>query len=214
MPDDRGCEFCDEFSGGHRNAFAAWYGSADRTALETDSLKVLPSLGHLVKGYLLVVPKLHRCALADMPPGVINEVEGVKRSVVRQLSRLYGPYFFFEHGARTPESGGCGIYHAHLHALPITADGLLRQLKRQFSGLPVESLRELGTATRNRPYLYCEDRSAGGWVFFPEFLPSQYMRRLIAETLGISNWDWRCSGREEALLATRTEVAGLLSARV
>jgi diadenosine tetraphosphate (Ap4A) HIT family hydrolase len=212
MSNDSRCEFCDEFSGGRQNAFAARYGSDDRTVLETDHLKVLPSLGHFVKGYLLVVPKPHYCALADTPPEIIQEVEEVKRSLTRQLSPVYGRYIFFEHGARTPGSGGCGIYHAHLHALPLTADGLLPQLKGQFPSLSVESLRELGLATRNRSYLYYEDWSAGCWLFFPPFLPSQYMRRLIADALGISEWDWRRSGRDEALLATRTEVASLLCA--
>ncbi len=214
MPNNRQCDFCDEFSGGHQNAFAAWYGCEHRTVLETDNLKVVPSLGHFVKGYLLIVPKLHWCTLTDTPGVVISEVEEVKRAVIRELSPVYGPYVFFEHGARTPESGGCGIYHAHLHALPLNVDGPLPRLRQQFSALRIESLQELRIRTLNRSYLYYEDCSAGSWVFFPESLPSQYMRRLIAETLGISQWDWRSSGRQEALLATRTEVASLLSARV
>jgi len=112
------CEFCDEFSGGRRNSFASRYihDLPDRTILETDHVKLLPTLGHFVKGYLLLVPKSHCCTLADAPHEAIREVEEIKRKLITHLGVQYGPYVFFEHGAQTPASGGCGIYHAHLHA--------------------------------------------------------------------------------------------------
>ena len=208
------CEFCDEFSGSGSNSFAARYGNdlKDRKVLETDNLTVVPSLGHFVKGYLLLIPKLHYCALGDMPSEIARELAEVQRSLIRRLSPLYGRYTFFEHGARTPGSGGCGIYHAHLHALPLDSEGVLRQLRDQFPHKRVGSLLDLKEATSGASYLYYEDPSAQSWLFFPTALPSQYMRRLIAEEMGISGWDWRSSGREEAFLATRSEVAKLLSA--
>src|SRR5437868_12927089 len=102
------CEFCDEFSGGSRNAFAVRYGDElpNRTVLETDHVTVLPTLGHFVKGYLLLVPKVHYCTLADMPPDAIREVEDLKKSLLQRLGPRYGPYILFEHGARTVASGG------------------------------------------------------------------------------------------------------------
>jgi ATP adenylyltransferase len=104
MPTNSRCEFCDEFAGGSHNSFAATYAEnlQDRTIIEAEHLKVLPSLGHFVKGYLLLVPKRHYCALADAPPEIIREVDEVKKSLIGQLSPLYGSYVFFEHGARTP----------------------------------------------------------------------------------------------------------------
>jgi ATP adenylyltransferase len=210
---DSGCEFCDEFCGGTHNSFAKRY-SADlqnRTVLETDHVKVLPTLGHFVKGYLLVVPRLHYCTLADTPPEVIREVEEIKGTLTRRMSSLYGRYVFFEHGARHARSGGCGIDHAHLHALPLSAAEVLPKLKDQFPHRRIGSLFELKSETSNASYLYCEDSPSESWVFFPTFLPSQYMRQLIAEALGISHWDWRQSGREDALLATRTEVLSIFS---
>jgi diadenosine tetraphosphate (Ap4A) HIT family hydrolase len=207
------CEFCDEFCGGSENSFFRTYADElrDRTILETPWLKVLPTLGHFVKGYLLLVPKEHFCALADTPAELIRELEEVKAALVRQLSPMCGPYVFFEHGARGPDSGGCGISHAHLHALPLTADEVLPKLKSQFPYLPIGSLSDLESATCGASYLYYEDPSSQGWLFFPKLLPSQYMRRLIAEAAGISQWDWRQSGREDGLLATRVEVLSALS---
>jgi diadenosine tetraphosphate (Ap4A) HIT family hydrolase len=213
MVSDNRCEFCDEFSGGKQNSFAKTYADdlSDRTILETDRVKVLPSLGHFVKGYQLLVPKVHYCTLADAPREAVREVEEIKSTLHTHLSALYGPYVFFEHGARTSVSGGCGIYHAHLHAVPANSDGLLSQLQEQFKHVALGSLVDLGVAASQTSYLYCEDSRARSWLFLPEFLPSQFIRRLIAEAAGISQWDWRQSGREDALLATRGEVLTALS---
>ena len=90
--------------------------------------------------------------------------------------------------------------------------GILLDLRRQFPAVRIDSLRDLYAATGNRSYLYYEDDSAGRFVFFPEHLPSQYMRQLIAAELGMPQWDWRLSGREERLLATTADAAALLAA--
>jgi diadenosine tetraphosphate (Ap4A) HIT family hydrolase len=183
----------------------------DRAVLETAHLKVVPSLGHFAKGYLLAVPRVHLCALADAPLALIWELEEVKQALVRRLGPMYGDYVFFEHGARTPESGGCGISHAHLHALPLGSDGILPRLKAQFPHVPLDSMADLRRASSGASYLYFEDPSSQEWLFFPKSLPSQYMRRLIAGAAGIPEWDWRKSGREDLLLATRAEVLCALS---
>ena len=213
MHKDKYCEFCDEFTGGNRNAFAVRYGTelASRTLLETEHVRVLPSLGHFVKGYLLIVTKVHYCALADGPAEAIRAVEGIKKSLVQCLRPRYGPYIFFEHGARSIASGGCGIYHAHLHAVPLKADNILPKLKDQFPHMSIESMLNLKTATSNESYLYYENSAGVSWLFFPKVLPSQYLRRLVAEYAGISKWDWRLSGREDTFLATRAEVLSMLS---
>jgi len=208
MHNDDCCEFCDEFAGGSRNAFAVRYGDElpCRAVLETDQVTVLPTLGHFVKGYLLLVPKVHYCTLADMPSSAIRAVEDLKKSLVQSLRPRYGPFILFEHGARTVTSGGCGIYHAHLHALPLKAGGVLDKLQDQFPHRPIESMLDLRDVERDRSYLYYEESAGHSWLFFPKVLPSQYLRRLVAESAGITQWDWRRSGREDALLATRAEV--------
>jgi diadenosine tetraphosphate (Ap4A) HIT family hydrolase len=207
------CEFCDEFRGGTRNSFAARYIDRlkDRTILETGHLKLLPSLGHFVKGYLLIVPKRHYCALGDAPLETLRQVEEIKIELSRRLGPIYGRYTFFEHGTRGPGSGGCGIDHAHLHALPLSIRTVLSRLKGEFSYRSIASLCALRRATGSASYLYCEDSARQSWLFFPSFLPSQYMRRLTAEASGILEWDWRESGREDAFLATRVESLKALS---
>src|SRR5207253_952486 len=59
------CDFCDEFAGGLRNAFAKLYGDLiqARTLVATKEFRVIPSLGQIVEGYLLVVPAKHYATL-------------------------------------------------------------------------------------------------------------------------------------------------------
>lgn len=207
------CEFCDEFSGGNRNSFAEHYHDdhVDRTILETRGFKVVPSLGHIVEGYLLLIPRDHYCALADFPAESLRELEQLKTMLVGSLRSKYGDYVLFEHGARTENSGGCGISHAHLHAVPLPAEkDLLQTLRASFRHQQISGISGLRGIPTDCSYLYYEGVRGDCHVFYPAFLPSQYMRRLIAERLGVEHWDWRSRGREDSVLATRAYASTIL----
>ena len=120
----RHCEFCDEFEGGSANSFAAHYAHEleSRTILEQDDFRLVPSLGQIVPGYLLLVPNHHYRAFADMSLEELKAAEALKTSLTVQMRPLYGNLLFFEHGVRASDSGGCGISHAHLHSVPFPAD--------------------------------------------------------------------------------------------
>jgi diadenosine tetraphosphate (Ap4A) HIT family hydrolase len=204
------CEFCDEFSGGTHNSFAERFHEdrMDRTVIETESLRVVPTLGQIAQGYLLIVPRHHCCAIADLPAEFLREVEQLKTRLAGSLRDTYGQYVFFEHGVRTQGSGGCGISHAHLHAIPVgTEQDPIEKLKAAFPHKRVPSLSRLGDILRDVSYLYYEDTRGECHVFYPQFLPSQYMRRILAEALGVQQWDWRTSGREESVLVTKANVS-------
>src|SRR5229473_3710281 len=102
----RDCEFCDEFEGGRANSFTVHYANevASRTILEQDDFRVLPSLGQIVPGYLLLVPNHHYRAFADMSLEELKTAEALKTHLSGRLRSSYGKYLFFEHGARTSES--------------------------------------------------------------------------------------------------------------
>jgi len=209
----RHCEFCDEFSGGTRNSFAEHYHDEQggRTILETNGFKVVPSLGQIVRGYLLLIPRDHYCALADLPAELLWELEQLKKMLVGSLRSKYGDYVLFEHGARTENSGGCGISHAHLHAVPLSAEkDLLQTLRASFRHQQISGISGLRGIPTGCSYLYYEDVRGDCHVFYPTFLPSQYMRRLIAERLGVENWDWRIRGREDSVLVTGADVSRIL----
>jgi len=198
------CDFCDEFSGGDHNAFASRYGrNANRDITVSDFFHVVPSLGQIVEGHLLIVPTGHSCALADLPDEQIHDLESICQQVRVSLRDVYGDCVFFEHGIRREGSGGCGIDHAHLHAVPTSAHGVLGVLLENFQGSRVYSFSDITTTVSfDSSYLFFEDAAAQRFVFEIDKLRSQYMRKLVSESIGKEVWDWRVAGHEPELVAT------------
>ena len=206
------CEFCDEFAGGSANSFAVHYANeiASRTILEQDGFRAMPSIGQVVPGYLLLVPTRHHRAFADMSLEELNAAEALKTALTEQMRSMYGDCLFFEHGVRNPDSGGCGISHAHLHVVPFPVEkDPVDELVRAFPFEEVSSLVDLKRIQPSESYLYFESVQGNRYVFYPPYIPSQYVRRLLAEALGIPSWDWRQCGREDGLLNTLSQMSRL-----
>jgi len=177
--------------------------------------RIVPTLGQVVAGHLLIVPLRHFCALADLPNLQIEELDYLCRRVRLVLTDAYRKCVFFEHGVRGSGSGGCGIDHAHLHAVPVAADGVSNILMREFSGCAIHNLGDIKEAVKqDSSYLFFEDSSASRYVFPVKELPSQYMRKLVAESIGKRDWDWRKCGQEPELLSTLERLPPLLSAAI
>jgi hypothetical protein len=85
-------------------------------------------------------------------------------------------------------------------------------LKQAFPFEEVSSLVELKRIRPERSYLYYEAVCGGRYVLYPQFVPSQYIRRLLAEALGSEEWDWRKSAKEERFLNTFARTSQLLAA--
>ena len=205
------CEFCNEFSGGHQNGYSRRYGQSRRTVLDSDAFQVVPTLGQISEGHVLIVPTKHYCSLADHP-SASDELDFLFRRVRKAIRKLYGVCIFFEHGIRGSGSGGCGIDHAHMHAVPVAGDGVLAVLARDFGGWQIQRLADINEKVDpSSSYLFYEASSAKRYVFPVQDLPSQYMRKLVAESIGKRDWDWRKAGYEPALISTIQRLTPLLS---
>lgn len=205
------CDFCEEFSSNEDNTFARLYRGFPRSRIlfQSDNFAVVPSLGQIVEGYLLVLPKRHFRALGDMPGLLLNELVELCSFVGNDLEALYGTPIFFEHGTRAEGVGGCGIYHAHLHVVPLSnvADPI-NVLKKGFHHTELASLCEIEELSADLPtYLFFRDSGARLYLFDTGPLPSQYMRKLLADAIGGQEWNWRNAGREDRLLATIERLA-------
>lgn len=206
------CEFCEEFAGGSMNAFYARYKETlrSRVLLSSENFRVFPSLGQLLEGHLLIAPLVHYTALAEMPIDLVSEFLHTWRHVRTVVSQVYGPCICFEHGARGPLNGGCGIYHAHLHATPLTgvADPV-DTLKQRFPYVQLGQLNQISDLCTDLPcYLLYQDSKERIYLFNTGPLPSQYMRKLLADALGVQDWDWRSTARDEKLLTAMRRLSG------
>jgi len=207
------CDFCDEFSAGNDNAFAKIYAQQlkSRIVLRSENFAVMPSLGQIVEGHTLIVPVRHYTALADMPAQIVDEVSELCLRVRSTLAESYGPTVFFEHGVRGTQAGGCGVDHAHLHAVPFAcAIEPIEQLKRSHPLKSVVGISDVNKqVSPDLPYLYYEQTDGRAWTCEVDFIPSQYLRKMVAESLGVGAWDWRECGREPALLSSISRLSAL-----
>lgn len=200
------CDFCKEFAGDKDNAFTRIYCQDlfGRMLFRSEGFVVVPSLGQLTEGHLLLLPTKHFTAVGDLPDTLLREFSVIIENVAANVATEFGPHVAFEHGVRSAGFGGCGIYHAHMHTVPLAqSQDPIDTLKQRFPYVELDHLIEINKRSTGLPsYLFYQDSDARLYLFDTGPLPSQYMRKLLADGLGEPNWNWRNAGREERLLAT------------
>lgn len=173
---------------------------------------ILPTIGALVPGYVLLVSKRHCLSVMDCSGDEIAELERLLvrlRSVLGDVYRT--PCIAFEHGS------GCGtgmdsacIAHCHLHVLPLEEDiyDRIDFQNMQMETEPVPSLRALTAYGRNAaPYLLYQNQNEQFFVMHADTYLSQYFRQLAALSTGVpEKWNWRQYYFPENIRATLTDL--------
>ena len=172
-------------------------GSWNKPLFESANFAVLPSLGSLVEGWVLIVPKKHFICTGALPINLVREMNSLKADVCARLGFLYGELCAFEHGPSVAaRSVGCGVDHAHLHIVPLRVDLVSAAapfLPEGISWLPVDSGSCRVAFEKGHDYLYVEQPigSSGLIATHPNF-GSQVFRKAIASSLGIpEHFSWR-----------------------
>ncbi|MBI2591221.1 MAG: hypothetical protein HYW34_00910 [Candidatus Brennerbacteria bacterium] len=184
------CDFCD------RTKFE------ERIIAEYNDWYVVASLGQIIGGYTIVIPKAHiSCMGALASHHHDNQIESMAKIISKvscALSLEYCknnpavnyPIIMFEHGII-----GQSIKHAHLHFLPAIID-LTTIILADF---PKAKFRELQHPAhlqelyneRLEPYLLWTVPNGKVMVCWNPPAPSQYLRIIIADILGYperGNW--------------------------
>jgi ATP adenylyltransferase len=176
--------------------------------IETENFVVIPSLGALVEGWVLVVPKEHQISMGALPIELRNEAEEVERRTRSVLGRRYEkPIVGFEHGPSAENHGtGCGVDHAHLHLLPLDCD--LLTYVRPFVPTSVEwkacDWEDLAKAhAAGLDYLYFRPEGQNGLMVVSQDFGSQVFRKAVASFLCLeSEFSWRDHPQMEAVSRT------------
>src|SRR5262249_38676442 len=93
----------------------------DRNLHDHPLAAVLPSLGSLVPGWLLVVPRVEALTIRDLPAHERAELLSLARAMAGAGMGIQ-PYVF-EHGpSKASTSMGCGVDQAHLHTVGLNRD--------------------------------------------------------------------------------------------
>lgn len=208
------CDFCQEIADRRLDGRAAQrYRRATRICRETTTAVVAPSVSPLSKGHVLVIPKAHVRNTRALPVDTKEELLHVLFDTGLQLAARNGEVYLFEHGIGTnSDEHGCGIDHAHVHLIPVGKDLSLRLRAyvparlQEFRGQAQLMVGQLDRVIRS------PEAISGSYLFFgvaseillyePINIPSQFMRKTLAELLGRNNWDWRALDNSDDFHAT------------
>ena len=164
---------------------------------ETENFKVIPSLGSLVEGWLLVIPKSHYISYGEINDVLLlEELNTLVDYVCNILYSEYGNYIIFEHGPFEKKSKvGCGVDYAHIHIVPIN---LKFDEVNSFSNPSIQWCKVEGIISASRyielgqEYLYFQDCHNNSYLGTGVEIPSQYFRRIIANIIGTpETFDWK-----------------------
>ncbi len=173
---------------------------SSRILLETKNFYVMPTLGQIIEGYLVICTKEHYIGLSHLPEKLLEELEDLKEKCKEVLGKVYTSPLFFEHGSITEcnKAGAC-IDHAHLHVVPFETD-IFEDIAKNFKPRKISNLKEVRIQNeRQVPYLYYENQKGDKYVFeINSIIPSQYLRQVISsKTKEPFKWDWRTYPQEE-----------------
>ena len=174
---------------------------------ETQNFVALPSVGALVEGWLLLLPKRHFISLGALPDSMLNEMHAFKEFLSSVVVACYGTVIAFEHGPSADRRAvGCGVDHAHLHLAPISFDlsSEVRSLLPSGITWVPAGIDVCKTAyQRGRDYLYLEQPIGTGHLIMHDSFGSQLFRRAIASHLGVpEEYSWREYDQAPKVVAT------------
>jgi diadenosine tetraphosphate (Ap4A) HIT family hydrolase len=199
----RCCQLCNDISTVRP---APW----NEPLFESDNFVVLPSLGALLEGWLIVLPKKHVISAGALDDQLLAELGRVKTVVASKMQRRYGAACAFEHGpSKTNSLVGCGVDHAHLHIVPSLVD--VRSAVQTF--LPEGTwwsralMTDCQTANREgQDYLYLEQPIGVGFMATHRAFGSQLFRKAIASEIGTPDeFNWREHPQIPKVMATIRE---------
>lgn len=190
------CCFCTEINSGVLpQEFQSNIRISSRLISESADFAAFPTISPLRSGHILVIPKCHLTSVMHLDSKARSAFIDFTRAVSEQVSKIFGPVIYFEHGVEPGSGGGCGVDHAHWHILPCSrheAARVFHAVKKDHQKLAWTSSSQLTDLNYSGSSYLIVGRSLNNLGFvYSKTLPSQYLRRLIAYSLGLSHWNWR-----------------------
>jgi len=186
-------------------------GPASRVLVEYREWLAVPSLGPLVPGHLLILPRQHFCSVLGTPHEVFRNFTRLVAYCTSVLRRVYGTSIMvFEHGSMVGQqsSSGACITHAHLHLLPGSDAFIQDALTEVVPWHPARSLWTFHRKFTQAEYLIVGRvaPSPGFWLHVvKEPIQSQFLRMVFAATLQNPGWNWREHINSEVFMKTITD---------
>ena len=179
------CNYCDNILN-----FATQKSSCDEVLFESENFVVTTSLGAFIEGWILIISKRHITSMSQLSAIEMQQLSTLIVDVRERVEQVYGSTVVFEHGSLKPGTHfGCGIDHAHVHIVPFE-DSILPIINKELIDIRWRELKRIKDIDlEKKPYLFVIDREeSNGVISNPDSIPSQFIRRVLAKHLGISEY--------------------------
>lgn len=169
----------------------------DQVLFESSNFVVVPTVGAIIPGWLLLLPRKHFLCVGAMSDALFCELLELRSVAARALRDSFGAVTFFEHGPAAPCTRvGCGVDHAHLHLVATEIDLLRGAAQISQSELDWKAVAGLEATAdfhrRKLPYLYVERANGEARIGTSSLIESQLFRRVIAAAHDLGGlFDWK-----------------------
>ena len=202
--DSCSCRYCDGFL--HEDAPYRSV-SCNTKLIESRNFVVVPTIGMIIPGWLLILTKHHIPNMASIPLSWYDEMNELLQKAKTIVSSCFAPPYVFEHGAAPQQhqtSGSC-VNHAHLHLIPsIHPVAIEKDILRACNFVPVHGLAALrGEPFAKTGYLYYVNTAGQTYAGPAADVPSQLIRRIVAAHAQKSDqWNWAMFPEKDNILLT------------
>ncbi len=158
---------------------------------ETNYFYIIPTVGSLVDGYILVVSKRHINSMSELSKNEMYEYNFIIEKYRNIFKDIYGKYpIVFEHGSPIPDNSmkANSVIHAHSHIVNYEYTDELKIIRR-LKFIPIRRIEDIKS---NKNYIMYINNNSFKYVTYHFETISQLMRKLIAKDLKYEDkFDWK-----------------------
>lgn len=159
----------------------------------TSNFYVMLDIAPLANNHSLIVTKQHYPAFSYVAANNWGEVLDLIDLVSSAIVEATGVFpSIFEHGVVSKnDKFTCCIDHAHIHVVPIDIDVTNVIEKDGFDLLGIGEYDKFAHSLKGIPYLFYKAPKRTGRFYTGKNIPSQYIRKILADALGLELWLWQ-----------------------
>jgi diadenosine tetraphosphate (Ap4A) HIT family hydrolase len=161
-----------------------------------DDFIIVPALGPLVVGHVLIVTTTHTAGLRYLQAETQRNYEQLSTQLREYCARFDDTVLEAEHGANDYAIRGPCIRHTHIHILPGLGNEAEMFDKRR-------DLEEVDSSNYNRidSYLWINNGHRAK-VYDASRVIGQEIRQTVGQYLAIDDWDWAVNPKTELIALT------------
>ena len=156
---------------------------------ESKNYVVMPAIGPLILGHVMIVSKIHFNNLASMGNAAIIEYDQLIEKIRKKIPLYKTKLLEIEHGATETDNAGACIVHAHIHLIPNYGE---------YEEIFIDTLNKIteidkiqNIANVKKSYILVRGLSSNTKLYSATNLPSQFVRRVLFKLNDRIDWNWR-----------------------